>query len=195
MSTVLLGKLQALDPDIAKVFLDLTKDDPKAVIDADGVSRLFGQAVDDTTVTSKELDALILIFDRDPKLFTKEALDFAMAAFADRNFIEPLAKANGTVLKTDADLAEAYAALDLAGNSIDFWSPRTGLTYNVSAYQAVKQLVRDKEILVAAVKDKGQVWDRGNAVAMYDRMLARPVVFVFEKPTDKKLRRHPWRTR
>jgi hypothetical protein len=92
------------------------------------------------------------------------------------------------VLNKDSDLDEILAALDLAGNNVDFWSPGTGLTYNVSAYQAVKQLVRDKEILVVAVDDKGQVWDRGNVAALYDRELPKPVVLVFKKPTNKKMR-------
>jgi hypothetical protein len=188
MPTELFKKLKALDPDIAQAYLKVTKDDPKAVIDADGVSQLFGQAVDDRKVTSKELDALILIFDRDPKLFTKDALDFATAVFGNRAFIEPLARANGTELNKDSDLDEILAALDLAGNNVDFWSPGTGLTYNVSAYQAVKQLVRDKEIHVVAVDDKGQVFDRGNVAALYDRELPVPVVLVFKKPTDKKVR-------
>src|SRR5205085_1314593 len=108
------------------------------------VEQLLGQAIDDHKVTSKELDALILIFDRDPKLFTKEALDLATAAFGNPNFIEPLALGgNATPLNTDADLDEIFATLDLAGNNVDFFSPGTGLTYNVSAYQAVKQLIRD----------------------------------------------------
>jgi hypothetical protein len=188
VSTELFKKLKALDPDIAQVYLNVTKDDPKAVIDADAVSQLFGQAVDDKKVTAKELDALILIFDRDPKLFTKEALNLATVAFGNRNFIEPLARANGTLLNKDSDLEEILAVLDLAGNSVDFWSPGTGLTYNVSAYQAVKQLVRDKAVHVVAVDDKGQVWDRGNVAAVYDRELPEPVVLVFKKPTDKKVR-------
>jgi hypothetical protein len=102
--------------------------------------------------------------------------------------VESLGKGTGALLLKDDELVDAFSAIDLAGNNVDFWSPRTGLNYNVSAYQAVKQLIKDKEVMVMSVKDKGQVYDKGNVTAMYDTKLRLPAVFVFEKPVDKKKR-------
>jgi hypothetical protein len=187
--TPLYTRLKRLDAGIARVYFELTRDDPKAIIDLEGVEKLFEQALGrDDKITARELDALIAIFDRDAGCFTADVPDLLSAAFGSRLIVESLGKGTGTPLATDDELAEVFIALDVAGNNVDFKSPQTGLSYNLSAYQAIKELVKNKEILVMSVKDKGQVWERGHVGAMYDAKLKLPVVFVFEKPADQRLR-------
>jgi hypothetical protein len=60
--TALYQKLKALDEKIAQTYYDITKDDPNAEIDRDGVERLFAQATyGDDTIDPNGLDALIAI--------------------------------------------------------------------------------------------------------------------------------------
>jgi hypothetical protein len=191
----LFAKLKKLDPKIAQVYFNLTKDDPKAVIDAEGVSQLFGQAVDqDNTITSKELDALIAIIQE--ANFSQDGIDMELRVVTDSHAAEALGRGVGKLLKSDdAELKELTDALTYAASHINFISPGTHLTYNAGEYQAMKKLVEGGDINVIAVKDHGLVYGnirpkhataRG-AVAAYDGDTDPPTVFLFDDtPKDGK---------
>lgn len=183
----LFKQLKLLDPDLARVYFNLTRDDPKAVIDQDGVSQIFGQALDkDNAITKKELDAIILIVQNCN--FDQDAIKFELMAITDAVVMEALGKGVGTRLKTDTELADVYKALDLAANSVSFKSPGTSISYDASKYKAVRKLVADGDIIVIAVKDGGIVFGNirpkgapaAGAFAAYNPSTDPPTVFMFE---------------
>lgn len=184
-------KLKSFDPKLAQVYFDVTRDDPRSVIDEHGVEKLFVQTLDkDAKITEGELNALILIIQE--CAFTPDGMKMELAIVTNKVVIEALSRGVGKRLTSDQELGDTFAALDLAASSVNFTSPRTGIAYNASKYQAVKQLIKDKNIIVIAVQDRGIVYGdirpRGapaeGAFALFDPDSDPPVIFIADSKSS-----------
>jgi hypothetical protein len=162
---VLYENVRKQDADIANVYRDLMKDKPQ--IDADGIDKLFNQAIADQrgVITDQEAAALSLIVKAGIlNNAAKERLNLWLMSEQGMGGLT----SGGKMLSSDAELAPVYGALALATAHVQFQSPGTGLAYYPYVYQAMIQLVKNKNIRVVILQDHDLLWDVPGWVAYYD---------------------------
>lgn len=189
--TALYTYLKSKNKDIADKYFAITSDDLTHVLDEKEITDILTVSFSDSKIEAAEVDCYAAMFigknignGFTGLGMTADGQSLLGAALGSTDLLHAMVKGAAHFLTTADELKEVNQALDLAAK-VNFSCPKTGITYDATAFNAIKQLVADKEIMIAQIADDGLVWDKGNIGALYDRTALKPFLMLFEKPTSR----------
>jgi hypothetical protein len=185
----LLQNLTRLDPDVARKYYDITRDDPAAVIGKDDIVNLFEVAAShDNKIGDRDVQALIQIIST--ARFSDDGKTALLLLLANAQVMEALGRGVGVPVDTDEKRRILYDALALGARAVNFKSPETHVEYNAAEYGAMRDLIKSGDIISIAVCDHGMVYGSPGTrpantstegyVASYDPNTDPPTLYLFQ---------------